>query len=139
MRLSARNQLAGTVKSVKPGVTTTHVIIEVAPSVNIMASIKICWQRRAAPDVELQSGVDAYDAANTKPGEHVVVVGPTAGLYPDALLRRGVDVLGGVRVTAPDALLDVLAEGDSGYHFCGRSAEKVVLVRKTQAVASCAA
>lgn len=30
MRLSARNQLAGTVKSVKPGATTTHVIIEVA-------------------------------------------------------------------------------------------------------------
>lgn len=35
----------------------------------------------------------------------VVVVGPTAGLYPDAFLRRGVDVLDGVRVTAPDAFL----------------------------------
>ena len=30
---------------------------------------------------------------------------------PDALLRRGVDVMGGVRVTAPDGFLDVLSEG----------------------------
>jgi uncharacterized protein (DUF4213/DUF364 family) len=59
----------------------------------------------------------------------VVLVGPTVGLYPDAFLRRGADVLGGVRITAPDAFLDVLAEGGSGYHFFGRSAEKVVLIR----------
>lgn len=69
----------------------------------------------------------------------VVVVGPTVGLYPDAFLRRGVDVLGGVRVTVPDAFLDVLAEGGSGYHFFGRSAEKVVLVRKAIAFTSSAA
>ena len=43
----------------------------------------------------------------------MVMVGPTVGLLPDAFLRRGVDVLGGVRVTAPDAFLDVLAEGGS--------------------------
>ncbi|HVC59746.1 MAG TPA: DUF364 domain-containing protein [Acetobacteraceae bacterium] len=65
-----------------------------------------------------------------RPAARVVVVGPTVGLLPDALLRRGVDVLGGIRVTAPDAFLDVLAEGGSGYHFFGRSAEKVVLMRQ---------
>jgi uncharacterized protein (DUF4213/DUF364 family) len=176
----------------------------------------MCWQRGETPDVELRAGVDAYDAADIQPGEHVVgafvpflkalrrsgqnytvlemdpatlkpdelphfrpadeaglvvpsadvvlitgttllndtlenllalcrqearvvMVGPTVGLLPDAFLRRGVDVLGGVRVTAPDAFLDVLAEGGSGYHFFGRSAEKVVLVRKVMALASCAA
>lgn len=66
-----------------------------------------------------------------RPAARVVVVGPTVGLLPDALLRRGVDVLGGIRVTAPDAFLDVLSEGGSGYHFFGRSAEKVVLMRQT--------
>ena len=66
-----------------------------------------------------------------RPAARVVVVGPTVGLLPDAFLRRGVDVLGGIRVTAPDAFLDVLAEGGSGYHFFGRSAEKVVLMRRT--------
>jgi uncharacterized protein (DUF4213/DUF364 family) len=62
----------------------------------------------------------------------VVVVGPTVSLLPAAYLRRGVDVLGGVRVTAPDEFLDVLSEGGSGYHFFGRSAEKVVLVRRQE-------
>ena len=67
-----------------------------------------------------------------RPTARVVVVGPTVGLLPDAFLRRGVDVLGGIRVTAPDAFLDVLAEGGSGYHFFGRSAEKVVLMRQPE-------
>ena len=185
-------------------------------AMNALAAM--CWDRRATPNVELQTGVDAYDAATIRPGEHVVVVGafvpflkalkragqpftvlemdaatlkpdelahfrhgneasqvvpdadvvlitgttllndtlenllglcrpnarvvlvgPTVGLYPDAFLRRGVDVLGGVTVTAPDAFLDVLAEGGSGYHFFGRSANKVILVRKPHTVASCAA
>jgi uncharacterized protein (DUF4213/DUF364 family) len=68
-----------------------------------------------------------------RPSARVVMVGPTVGLLPDAFVRRGVDVLGGVRVTDPDAFLEMLAEGGSGYHFFGRSAEKVVLVRKAAA------
>jgi uncharacterized protein (DUF4213/DUF364 family) len=177
----------------------------------------MCWERRPLPEVQLRVGVDAYDAADIRPGEHVVVVGafvpflkalkrtqqdftvlemdaatlkpdelpyfrpaneaplvlpsadvvlitgttllndtlenllalcrpdarvvmvgPTVGLLPDAFLRRGVGVLGGVRITAPDAFLDVLAEGGSGYHFFGRSAEKVVLVRGATAMAHAA-
>ncbi len=35
----------------------------------------MCWERRATPEVELRSGVDAYDAADIQPGEHVVVIG----------------------------------------------------------------
>jgi uncharacterized protein (DUF4213/DUF364 family) len=173
------------------------------------ALAEVCWRRRPSSEVELRAGVDAYDAADIRHGQHVVVVGafvpflkalkragerftvlemdpatlkadelpyfrpaedadqvvpdadvvlitgttllnsslehllslcrpsarivvvgPTVGLLPDAFLRRGVDVLGGVRITDSDAFLDVLAEGGSGYHFFGRSAEKVVLVRK---------
>jgi hypothetical protein len=55
------------------------------------------------------------------------VVGPTVGLVPDAYLRRGCDVLGSIQVTRPNEFLDVLAEGGSGYHFFGRSADKIVL------------
>jgi uncharacterized protein len=43
-----------------------------------------------------------------------------------------------VRITAPDDFLDMLAEGGSGYHFLGRSAQKVVLV-KCSAVGAAAA
>lgn len=61
----------------------------------------------------------------------VVVIGPTVSLMPDAYLRRGVDILGSIRVTAADEFLDVLSEGGSGYHFFGRSADKVVLMRRS--------
>jgi uncharacterized protein len=74
-----------------------------------------------------------------RPDARVVIVGPTVGLFPDAFLRRGVDVMGGVQITDPDAFLETLAEGGSGYHFFGKSAEKVVLVRRDPAAMSRAA
>jgi uncharacterized protein (DUF4213/DUF364 family) len=66
-----------------------------------------------------------------KPTARVTMVGPTVSLLPDAFLRRGADILGTVRITSPDAFLELLAEGGSGYHFLGRSAQKVVLVRRS--------
>ena len=65
-----------------------------------------------------------------KPSARVTMVGPTVSLLPDAFLRRGADILGTVRITDPDAFLDMLAEGGSGYHFLGRTAQKVVLIRR---------
>jgi uncharacterized protein (DUF4213/DUF364 family) len=65
------------------------------------------------------------------PGARVTVVGPTVGLLPDAILRRGADILGSIRITEPDAFLDVLAEGGGAPDFLGRSAQKVVLVRRS--------
>jgi len=173
-------------------------------TMNALAAL--CWERRPHPDIELEAGVDAFDAAGIRPGQMVVVVGafvpflrelkkrgqpylvleqdpatlkvdelpfyrhaaeapavvpeadvllvtgttllndtlddilaaarpdackvvvgPTVGLVPDAYLRRGCGVLGTIRVTRGDEFLDVLAEGGSGYHFFGRSAEKIVL------------
>jgi uncharacterized protein (DUF4213/DUF364 family) len=69
--------------------------------------------------------------ALTRPDARVTVVGPTVGMLPDAFLTRGADVLGCVRITEPDAFLDLLAEGGSGYHFFGRTAQKLVLARRT--------
>lgn len=68
--------------------------------------------------------------ALAKPAARVTMVGPTVTMLPDAFLRRGADVLGTVRITAPEEFLDILAEGGSGYHFLGRSAQKVVLMRR---------
>jgi uncharacterized protein (DUF4213/DUF364 family) len=65
-----------------------------------------------------------------RPAARVTMVGPTVSLLPDAFLRRGADILGTVRITAPDEFLEILAEGGSGYHFLGRSAQKIVLVRR---------
>lgn len=65
----------------------------------------------------------------TRPDAHTIVVGPTASMLPHAFFQRGVDTVAGVRVTDPDALLDVLAEGGSGYHFFGKFADKIRLTK----------
>lgn len=173
-------------------------------TMNALAAL--CWERRPHPDVDLEIGIDAFDAADIRPGQTVVVVGafvpflrelkrrsqsylvleqdpailkpdelpffrpaeqarsvvpmadvllitgttlindtldailaaarpdtckvivgPTVGLVPNAYLRRNCDVLGGIKITDSDEFLDTLAEGGSGYHFFGRSAQKIVL------------
>ena len=77
--------------------------------------------------------------ALAKPTARVTMVGPTVSMLPDAFLHRGADILGTVRITDPDAFLDMLAEGGSGYHFLGRTAQKVVLVRRSVVGAAAAA
>lgn len=68
--------------------------------------------------------------ALARPAARVTIVGPTVGMLTEAFFARGADVLGCVRITEPDAFLDMLAEGGSGYHFFGRSAQKLVLIRR---------
>ncbi|HIT90214.1 MAG TPA: DUF364 domain-containing protein [Candidatus Merdenecus merdavium] len=64
-----------------------------------------------------------------KDDAHIIVTGPTASMIPDAFFERGVTLLGGIIVTKPDELLDLISEGGSGYHFFGKSAERTI-VRK---------
>jgi uncharacterized protein (DUF4213/DUF364 family) len=73
------------------------------------------------------------------PAARVTVLGPTVGMLPDAFLARGADILGTVRITRPDAFLDLLAEGGSAPHFLGQSAEKIVLARRPAGIQSNAA
>jgi uncharacterized protein len=73
--------------------------------------------------------------ALARPGTRVTIVGPTVGMLPDAFFARGADTLGCVRITDADGFLDLLAEGGSGYHFFGRSAQKIVLARRAPASA----
>jgi molybdopterin-binding protein len=56
MKLSARNQIAGTIKSVTPGATTTHVTIEISPTVTITSSIT----NEAATELGLKAGMPAF-------------------------------------------------------------------------------
>lgn len=62
-----------------------------------------------------------------RPGAEAAVIGPTATLVAEPFARHGVTVVGGTRVLAPDELLDLLAEGGSGYHFFGKAVERVTL------------
>ena len=65
--------------------------------------------------------------AARKPGARVVVMGPTASGLPEAFFRRGVTAIGGVLVEEPDRVLDLIAEGGSGYHFFEKGAERIVI------------
>ncbi|MFH0976273.1 MAG: DUF364 domain-containing protein [Spirochaetota bacterium] len=62
-------------------------------------------------------------------GAEAVLVGPTASMLPEAFFRRGINAIGGVIVNDPDTLLDTLSEGGSGYHFFGKSAERLIIFR----------
>lgn len=62
-----------------------------------------------------------------KPGAEIVVTGPTISMLPDAFFSRGVTSLGGILVTKPDELLDVINEAGSGYHFFGKSAQMLII------------
>ncbi len=62
-----------------------------------------------------------------KPGAEAAVIGPTATLMVEPFVRRGVTAVGGTRVLLADELLEMLAEGGSGYHFFGKTVERVTL------------
>ena len=53
MKLSARNQIEGTIKHVRPGATTTHVTIKVSPTVTITSSIT----NKATEELGLKAGM----------------------------------------------------------------------------------
>jgi molybdopterin-binding protein len=56
MKLSARNQIEGTITAVKPGATTSHITVEVSPTVTITASIT----NEAAEELNLQPGMKCF-------------------------------------------------------------------------------
>ena len=56
MKLSARNQIPGTIKEVKTGATTSHVTIEISPTVTITASIT----NESVQELGLKAGQKAF-------------------------------------------------------------------------------
>lgn len=56
MKLSARNQIPGTIKTVKPGATTTHVTIEIGGGAVITSSIT----NESAEELGLKPGMQVY-------------------------------------------------------------------------------
>jgi molybdopterin-binding protein len=56
VKISARNQIEGTITAVNPGATTSHVTIEVSPTVTITASIT----NEAVAELGLKPGIKAF-------------------------------------------------------------------------------
>jgi uncharacterized protein (DUF4213/DUF364 family) len=62
-----------------------------------------------------------------KQADEIVVVGPTASIYPEPLFKRGVTVMGGVRITDADKMIHLIGEAGSGYDFFDNCADKVIM------------
>jgi len=63
-----------------------------------------------------------------RPDTTVIVAGPTASLLPDALFKTGVDIVGGVWITKPDKVLDMLGEGMTAIDLFAECIRKVNVV-----------
>ena len=66
-----------------------------------------------------------------KKAKEVVVVGPTASIYPEPLFKRGVTVMGGVRITDAVRMIHLIGEAGSGYDFFENCADKVIMRNET--------
>ena len=93
---------------------------EVVPDADLMAITGVTMINDTLPDI----------LSVAKPGAEILVTGPTASMMPDAFFDAGVTMIGGIVVTDADAALDIIAEGGSGYHLFGKSAEQTVITRK---------
>jgi uncharacterized protein (DUF4213/DUF364 family) len=66
--------------------------------------------------------------SHVRKGAQIAIVGPTASMVPQPFFKRGVNLLGGMRISDPDNTLRVLAEGGSGRHIVGKYGNKVAFV-----------
>lgn len=56
MKISARNQIPGTIQAIKPGATTTHVTIDIGTGVLVTASIT----NESAEEMALKPGMACF-------------------------------------------------------------------------------
>lgn len=69
------------------------------------------------------------DLANVlSPNSLNIVTGPTSSFLPNALFNQKIHLVGGTRITQPDLLFQLAAEGGAGYHLFRYCAEKFALV-----------
>lgn len=61
----------------------------------------------------------------------VIVVGPTSSLIPDVLFTRGVNILGATRIIDSDKMLELVAEGASGFQLFKSCATKICIVNES--------
>jgi uncharacterized protein len=57
-----------------------------------------------------------------------IMAGPTTPMWPRPFFKRGVDILGGIRVRQGEQLLAIVGQGGSGYFF-EEAAEKSCVIR----------
>jgi uncharacterized protein (DUF4213/DUF364 family) len=57
----------------------------------------------------------------------VIIMGPSANIFPAALFAQGVSIVGATRITEGETLMKIAGEGGTGYHLFRYCAKKSVL------------
>jgi uncharacterized protein (DUF4213/DUF364 family) len=66
----------------------------------------------------------------SKGAREVGLVGPTASMIPDPFFKRGVTIMGGIRVIKPRKMLRIISEGGGVPHFKDACKEVVIRPKK---------
>lgn len=61
-------------------------------------------------------------------GAQVIVTGPSAGIFPDILFGKKVNIIGTTRITNPDLLFEVVGQGGAAYHLFEYCARKICIL-----------
>jgi uncharacterized protein len=67
------------------------------------------------------------------PGTQVIVTGPSCSILPDILFQKKVSILGAVRITKPEIMLDIVSEGGTGFHLFEYCAQKICILKGDEA------
>lgn len=62
------------------------------------------------------------------PGTFTALAGPSAGLPPAILFRKGISLIGTIRILDPETMFTVVEEGGAGYHLFRTCAEKICIL-----------
>lgn len=75
------------------------------------------------------SNIDEILLTDLSNSREVIIVGPSSSMVPDPLFKRGVTVLGGLRITRPERMIQVVAEA-GGTRSLLKYAGRKFLVRR---------
>jgi uncharacterized protein (DUF4213/DUF364 family) len=59
----------------------------------------------------------------------VIVVGPTISIIPDILFKNKVTIIGGMRITDPEIMFDIVSQGGTGYHLFEYCSQKICILK----------
>jgi len=62
-------------------------------------------------------------------GKRTAIIGPTASMIPDAFLKKGIQVMAGVRILEPNLMIKILKQGGSAYHLLKECSEKIAFIK----------
>ena len=110
-------------------VEKNEALIDTVPNLHITldaTELNRCNKVLCTSTVVLNNTIDDVLAQCTQ-AEHITVLGPTAGYYPDPLFTRGVDVVGSRYVHDGELLLRLIEQGESW----GDATQKLCFQRST--------